>query len=148
MRAELVRGRTLAVLAKELELRSVIAPRQWRTEKRWAAAGLILANAVEAVIGAVHEDGGIQACATLVDSLYKDRARSLDVRTLKDAKTQLQELLQAKGLDLPTYEVESISGADHERQYSVRCSVLTLSKSYVASASSRRGAEKGRRNSC
>ncbi|MEE6246768.1 MAG: ribonuclease III [Pseudomonadota bacterium] len=142
MRAELVRGRTLAVLAKELELAPLLQLGSGELKSGGRQRDSILANAVEAVIGAVHEDGGIQACATLVDSLYKDRARSLDVRTLKDAKTQLQELLQAKGLDLPTYEVESISGADHERQYSVRCSVLTLSKSYVASASSRRGAEK------
>jgi ribonuclease-3 len=50
--------------------------------------------------------------------------------------------MQSQGKDLPSYEVEEIAGADHQRQYSVRCSVPTLNKSFVASASSRRGAEK------
>ena len=142
MRAELVRGRTLAVLAKELDLAPLLHLGSGELKSGGRQRDSILANAVEAVIGAVHEDGGIQACAALVDSLYTERASSLDARTLKDAKTQLQELMQSKGMDLPTYEVEAISGADHQRQYSVRCSVLKLNKSFVASASSRRGAEK------
>jgi ribonuclease III len=142
MRAELVRGRTLALLAKELELAPLLHLGSGELKSGGRDRDSILANAVEAVIGAVHEDGGIQACADLVHALYKERVKDLDAQSLKDAKTQLQELMQSQGKDLPSYEVEEIAGADHQRQYSVRCSVPTLNKSFVASASSRRGAEK------
>jgi ribonuclease-3 len=77
-----------------------------------------------------------------VNKLYAERVQDLDAESLKDAKTQLQELLQGRGRDLPVYEVEYITGADHQRQYSVSCSVAALEQSASASASSRRGAEK------
>lgn len=142
MRAELVRGRTLAAVAKELHLAPLLRLGSGELKSGGRQRDSILANAVEAVLGAVHEDGGIDACAKIVHTLYEQRAQNLDVRTLKDAKTQLQELLQSKGMDLPIYEVEQVSGADHQRTYSVRCSVAALAKSFVASSSSRRGAEK------
>ena len=142
MRAELVRGRTLALLAKELCLAPLLRLGSGELKSGGSHRDSILANAVEAVIGAAHEDGGIQACAALVDKLYAERVQDLDAESLKDAKTQLQELLQGRGLDLPVYEVEYITGADHQRQYSVSCFVAALEQSASASASSRRGAEK------
>lgn len=142
MRAELVRGRTLASLAKELDLPPLLRLGSGELKSGGRQRDSILANAVEAVIGAAHEDGGIQTCVALVDRLYAQRIQNLDAESLKDAKTQLQELLQGRGLDLPVYEVEEISGADHQRQYCVSCSVGALNESASAYASSRRGAEK------
>lgn len=142
MRAELVRGRTLALLAKELDLPPLLHMGSGELKSGGRQRDSILANAVEAVIGATHEDGGIQACVGLVDRLYAERIEDLDAESLKDAKTQLQELLQGQGLELPVYEIQDITGADHQRQYCVSCSVPALNKSASASASSRRGAEK------
>jgi ribonuclease-3 len=142
MRAELVRGRTLALLAKELGLAPLLLLGSGELKSGGRERDSILANAVEAIIGATHEDGGIQACVELVDKLYAQRLENLDAQSLKDAKTQLQELLQGQGLELPLYEIQDVSGADHQRQYCVSCSVAALDKKASASASSRRGAEK------
>lgn len=142
MRAELVRGQTLAVLAKELDLAPLLRLGSGELKSGGRQRDSILANAVEALIGAIHEDGGIQPCVGLVDMLYAERLENLDAESLKDAKTQLQELLQGQGLELPVYEIQDITGADHQRQYCVSCSVAALDKSASASASSRRGAEK------
>lgn len=142
MRAELVRGRTLALLAKELGLAPLLLLGSGELKSGGRERDSILANAVEAIIGATHEDGGIQACVELVDKLYAQRLENLDAQSLKDAKTQLQELLQGQGLELPVYEIQDVSGADHQRQYCVSCSVAALDKKASASASSRRGAEK------
>ena len=142
MRAELVRGRTLASLAKEIGLAPLLLLGSGELKSGGRERHSILANAVEAIIGATHEDGGIQACVELVDKLYAQRLENLDAQSLKDAKTQLQELLQGQGLELPVYEIQDVSGADHQRQYCVRCSVSALDKRASASASSRRGAEK------
>jgi ribonuclease-3 len=142
MRAELVRGRTLALLAKELGLAPLLLLGRGELKSGGRERDSILANAVEAIIGATHEDGGIQACVELVDKLYAQRLENLDAQSLKDAKTQLQELLQGQGLELPVYEIQDVSGADHQRQYCVSCSVAALDKKASASASSRRGAEK------
>ena len=142
MRAELVRGRTLASLAKEIGLAPLLLLGSGELKSGGRERHSILANAVEAIIGATHEDGGIQACVELVDKLYAQRLENLDAQSLKDAKTQLQELLQGQGLELPVYEIQDVSGADHQRQYCVSCSVSALDKRASASASSRRGAEK------
>ena len=142
MRAELVRGQTLAILARELDLAPLLRLGSGELRSGGRQRDSILANAVEAVIGATHEDGGIQPCVGLVDMLYAERIENLDAESLKDAKTQLQELLQGQGLELPVYEIQDITGADHQRQYCVSSSVAALNKSASASASSRRGAEK------
>jgi ribonuclease-3 len=102
----------------------------------------ILADALEAVIGAVHEDGGIEQAQQLVHQLFSDLTHDLDAESLKDAKTRLQELLQGNGLDLPVYSVEEVSGADHQRQYTVKCEAVSLGLVAVANGSSRRAAEK------
>ena len=77
-------------------------------------------------MGAIHEDGGIQPCSDLVDLLFTDLMQGLEAEVLKDPKTRLQEYLQAQGLDLPTYEVVDICGADHQRLFTVRCDVPTM----------------------
>ena len=100
----------------------------------------ILADALEAMIGAVHEDGGIEHAQRLVHQL--SLTLGLDAESLKDAKTRLQELLQGNGLDLPVYTVEEVSGADHQRQYTVKCEAESLNLMAVAKESSRRAAEK------
>ena len=121
MRAQLVRGKTLAQVAGKIDLSEylMLGVGELRSGGRQRAS--ILADALEAVIGAVHEDGGIEHAQRLVHQLFSDLTLGLDAESLKDAKTRLQELLQGNGLDLPVYTVEEVSGADHQRQYTVKC---------------------------
>ena len=102
----------------------------------------ILADALEAIIGAVHEDGGLEAAEALVDRLFDEPVESLDAATVKDAKTRLQEVLQKAGLGLPDYAIVTTEGSDHQRVFRVSCRVDALELECVAEGSSRRAAEK------
>lgn len=141
MRAKLVRGTTLAEIAKTLTLPPLLRLGSGERKSGGRQRDSILADAFEAIIGAVHEDGGIEACRRVVEKLFADRVAMLNPDNLKDAKTRLQELLQGSQLDLPTYRVEEVAGADHQRRYTVVCEVPALNESCQATASSRRGAE-------
>lgn len=142
MRAQLVRGKTLAQVALQIELPEflLLGSGELRSGGRQRAS--ILADALEAVIGAVHEDGGIEQAQRLVHYLFDELTLGLDAESLKDPKTRLQEFLQGNGLDLPSYTVEQVSGADHQRQYTVKCEAPSLGLMAVAQDSSRRAAEK------
>ena len=142
MRAQLVRGKTLAQVAMRLNLPDYLQLGSGELRSGGRQRASILADALEAVIGAVHEDGGIVQAQQLVQKLFADLTQGLDAESLKDPKTRLQELLQGNGLDLPTYTVEQVSGADHQRQYTVKCEVPSLAVQAVAADSSRRAAEK------
>ena len=142
MRAQLVRGKTLAQVALQIDLQDylLLGSGELRSGGRQRAS--ILADALEAVIGAVHEDGGIGHAKEMVQHLFSELTLGLDAESLKDPKTRLQELLQGNGMDLPTYTVEQVSGADHQRQYTVKCEAPSLGLMAVAKDSSRRAAEK------
>ena len=142
MRAKLVRGKMLAEVARGLNLSAFLRLGSGELKTGGRDRASILADALEAVIGAMHEDGGITPCAEFVDVLFADLMQGLEAEVLKDPKTRLQEYLQAQGLDLPTYEVVDISGADHQRQFTVRCDVPTMQLQATSQASSRRAAEK------
>ena len=142
MRAKLVRGKMLAEVARGLNLSAYLRLGSGELKTGGRDRASILADTLEAVIGAMHEDGGITPCAEFVDVLFADLMQGLEAEVLKDPKTRLQEYLQAQGLDLPTYEVVDISGADHQRQFTVRCDVPTMQLQATSQASSRRAAEK------
>lgn len=141
MRAKLVRGSTLAEVGREIQLADCLRLGSGERKSGGRQRDSILADCLEAVIGAVHEDGGIEPCRRLVERLFAVRVAQLDLNDLKDAKTRLQEVLQAQRLSLPEYAVEEVSGADHQRRYTVVCDVRGLDVQCRATASSRRGAE-------
>jgi len=141
MRAKLVRGTTLAEIAREIDIASHLRLGSGELKSGGRGRDSILADALEAVVGAVHEDGGIQACRAVVERLFAVRVTALDPLDLKDAKTRLQELLQGLHLQLPQYTVQDITGADHQRRYTVACAVAELELTCSATASSRRAAE-------
>ena len=141
MRAKLVRGSTLAEVAREIDLAAYLRLGSGERKSGGRDRDSILADCLEAVIGAVHEDGGIDPCRELVERLFAQRVANLDPADLKDAKTRLQEILQGQRIALPQYSVEQVSGADHRRIYTVICEVPGLQLEFRASASSRRGAE-------
>lgn len=102
----------------------------------------ILADALEAIIGAIYLDGGMASCENTVLGWFADRLDNVLNTSLKDPKTQLQELLQAKGKNLPTYEVIDISGEVHDQRFTVQCTVEGLAEPTRGEGSSRRAAEK------
>lgn len=142
MRARLVRGSMLASVARELDLGPCLRVGTGERKSGGRDRASILADAFEAVIGAIHEDSGIDAVVGVVETLFAQRIRDLPVEDLKDAKTLLQEYLQQKKLPLPDYQVVATDGADHKRIYTVACRIDALGIASEASASSRRGAEK------
>jgi len=141
MRAKLVRGETLAEVANEVGLSAYLRLGSGERKSGGRQRRSILADSFEAVLGAVHEDGGIEQCRILVQRLFAQRLAELQAEDLKDPKTRLQEALQARALPLPQYEVETVSGADHQRQYTVVCEVPALMLRCRAQATSRRSAE-------
>lgn len=141
LRAQLVNGDALAVLARELELGDALKLGPGELKSGGFRRDSILADAFEASLAAVFLDGGVEACRTLVRELFGERIAALR-RSSKDAKTRLQEWLQAKGFSLPHYELIGSHGEDHAKVFDVRCTVSEPEAlSAEASASSRRHAE-------
>lgn len=142
MRARLVRDRTLAEIARELNLGDHVLLGPGELKSGGYLRESILADALEAIFGAVLLDGGVDAARRVVESLLKPRLAALPAADmLKDPKTRLQELLQARGLALPDYTVVEERGADHLREFTVECGVELLEAPVRATASSRRKAE-------
>ena len=141
-RASLVREATLAELALELDLGACLALGEGEARSGGAQRASILADALEAVLGAVLLDGGVDAARQLVERLYMKRLRQLDVQaSAKDAKTRLQERLQARRLKVPVYSVLATHGPAHAQAFDVRCEVAELGLRSAGSGASRRAAE-------
>ncbi len=142
LRAQLVRRDTLAEIANELDLGAFLVLGVGERRSGGRQRPSILADAVEAVIGAVAEDGGIEAAQGLVLALFASRLDELDVDAAKDPKTRLQEQLQAAARPLPVYTVIATEGSDHARRFTVRCAVESLELETTGQGNSRREAEK------
>jgi len=124
MRAALVKGETLADLGRELELEPHVIIGVGEQSSGGAHRSSILANTVEALIGGILLDGGFAEAEICINRLIGDRFKMLpDAASLKDAKTKLQEWLQARGLGLPEYNVKSMEGPPHKRIFMIQCTV-------------------------
>lgn len=141
-RANLVKGVTLTEIANELELGEHLYLGGGEMKSGGNRRASILADTVEAIIGAIYLDGGMNASEQFVLNLYKSRLDNLSTSSAKDAKTELQEFMQAGGNDLPHYEVAEISGEAHSQIFTVECHVQGLNKPTIGQGSSRRNAEK------
>ena len=142
LRASLVRDTTLAEVATEMGLgrHLILGPGELKSGGFRNTS--ILADALEAIFGAVFLDGGFPAADAVIRQALKARVDALPhVDDLKDPKTRLQELLQADGLALPDYETESVTGKAHRQTFQVSCTVKALELATQASGSSRRAAE-------
>ena len=139
-RARLVSGETLAQIATGLGLGQHIKFGSGELKSGGHRRESILADVVEALIGAVYLDGGFASCQEFVLQLYSDRIRKLPhAELLKDPKTRLQEYLQGRGEPLPTYTLVRTAGADHAQTFWVECSCADLKA--TGEGSSRRKAE-------
>ncbi len=124
MRASLVNGEQLAALAEKLELGKwlQLGPGELKSGGRRRTS--ILADAFEAVIGAIYLDGGIEAACRFIDRQYQDLFAGEGLGVVrKDPKTSLQEYLQSRAMELPEYEVVDIGGKEHDQVFHVRCQV-------------------------
>jgi len=142
LRARVVSAEPLAGIAQELELGDALQLGSGELKTGGFRRQSILADALEALIGAVYLDRGMDAARTLVERLLESRiAAAPEPADLKDPKTRLQEWLQARSLPLPAYGVESIGGQPHEQHFVVRCEAASLGEAATGTGSSRRRAE-------
>lgn len=141
LRAQLVNGQALAEVARELELGDRLKLGSGELKSGGFRRDSILADAFEALVAAVYLDGGFDACRHTVRALFADRVAALP-RSSKDAKTRLQEWLQAQGWPLPHYELVGTQGEDHARIFDVNCVVAEpMAITALGRGSSRRLAE-------
>jgi ribonuclease III len=142
LRASLVSGESLAETAAAVGLGDELRLGAGELRSGGFRRHSILADALEALIGAIYLDGGLEAARGVVDRLLAERISRLpDVADLKDPKTRLQEYLQARALPLPSYSVEQIRGDAHLQTFDVRCEVAALSLNARGSGLTRRRAE-------
>ena len=142
LRAHLVREESLHQVAQTLGLGDTLQLGEGELKSGGFARPSILADAFEALIGAVFVDGGFSAARDAICRVYEPLLEGLDPKALgKDPKTLLQELLQAKKIALPQYSVVATHGAAHSQDFEVECLIPQLSVRTTGNGSSRRNAE-------
>jgi ribonuclease-3 len=142
LRAHLVRQRALHAIAQTLGLGEHLQLGEGEVKSGGSARPSILADAFEALVGAIFLDGGFGAARGAVLRLYEPLLAGLDPQSLgKDPKTLLQELLQSRRIPLPQYSVLATRGAAHKQNFEVECVIPQLSVRTTGSGSSRRTAE-------
>ena len=141
-RAQLVREESLAGIARELALGDLLELGPGELKSGGFRRDSILADALEAVIGAIHLDAGFDACRSIALRWFEPRFAALaESGTEKDAKTRLQEWLQARALPLPEYVLLDTRGDDHDKIFDVACRLADPPMEASADGSSRRQAE-------
>ena len=142
LRASLVNQQSLFEIAQQIELGAQLRLGEGELKSGGARRPSMLADALEAVIGAVFIDGGFEAARAVVLRLFEQPLSAADPLKLgKDAKTRLQEFLQAHRVPLPQYAVISTAGEAHEQIFRVECVIPELNIRTEGEGTSRRGAE-------
>jgi ribonuclease-3 len=142
LRSRVVRGETLAELAANLNLGDYLLLGSGELKSGGYLRDSILADALEAVFGAIYKDGGFGACEAVIQAVCEPVIASLpDAGELKDPKTRLQELMQARAQPLPEYELVGEEGAEHAKKFTIRVRVADAGMEVEATGSSRRKAE-------
>lgn len=142
LRASLVNRPSLADLARDLQLGSCLRLGSGELKSGGHRRESILADTLEAVLGAVYLDGGFDACRGVIRQLYQERLDCLpSIADLKDAKTRLQEYLQGQRRPLPNYTVLEVRGKAHDQVFRVQCLVDGVAAATEGEAGSRRQAE-------
>jgi ribonuclease-3 len=142
LRASLVSGDTLAQIAGDLGLGEFLRLGQGELKSGGFRRASILADALEAILGAIFLDAGFEAAAAAVARIMAPRMAELPAAdALKDPKTRLQEVLQARGLALPTYTLTAVGGDPHAQSFTVTCDVPVFGVAAVGEGASRRRAE-------
>jgi ribonuclease-3 len=142
MRATLVRGNTLAELAREFELGDYLKLGPGELKSGGFRRDSILADAVEAIIGAIYLDSDIESIRRIILDWYQTRLDAIQPGvSQKDPKTRLQEYLQGRRKPLPVYTVTKIKGEAHNQEFTVSCEVAGIGMPVIGKGSRRRKAE-------
>ncbi|TCP91307.1 RNAse III [Cricetibacter osteomyelitidis] len=142
MRATLVREPTLAILARQFALGEYLHLGSGELKSGGFRRESILADAVEAIIGAISQDADLNTATEIIRRWYQPLLQEIKPgENQKDPKTRLQEYLQGRRLPLPTYEVVDIQGEAHCQTFKVECNVKNIDRTFIGQGSSRRKAE-------
>ena len=142
LRAQLVKESTLAELASSLQLGELLRLGEGELKSAGWRRPSILADALEAIIGAIYLDGGFHAAESVVIRLFDERFANINPKLIdKDAKSMLQEYLQSKKSELPSYDVVAIEGEAHAQTFKVQCTIPKFNITMLGEGSSRRAAE-------
>ena len=142
LRSSLVKDTSLASLAVDLGLGEYLILGSGERKTGGHRRDSILADALEAIFGAVYLDSGVDAAKEIIEHVFAKRLEDLpDAEALRDPKTNLQEWLQARKLALPEYELVSVSGQAHQQKFAVTCTVTELSQTTNGESTTRRKAE-------
>ncbi len=142
LRASLVKAKSLAELAMGLGLGEHLILGGGERKSGGHRRESILADALEALFGAVYLDAGFDAAAAVIARAFGDRLSNLpSIDDLRDPKTRLQEWLQGRGFGLPEYELVKVSGKAHRQQFEISCSIQHGGRVSTGSGTTRRKAE-------
>jgi ribonuclease-3 len=142
LRASLVNQSSLAELARQHQIGDYLLLGYGELKSGGFRRDSILSDALEAIIAALFIDQGIDACQHWIADIFAEKLTNLSLENWqKDPKTQLQELMQAKKIDLPEYELLTMLGLAHEQTFKVKCSVPLSSKTTIGIGISRKKAE-------
>lgn len=142
LRASLVKGEKLTELAIGINLSEYLILGSGEMKSGGYRRASILADTMEAIIGAVHLDSDFVRCKKLILSIYQEPLSTISSsENLKDPKTRLQEYLQSRKLPLPEYHLDEVTGESHNQFFTISCHVSCLEKSTIGKGSSRRKAE-------
>jgi len=142
LRAQLVKESTLSALANTLEIGPALNMGEGELKNAGWQKPSILADALEAIVGAIYLDGGHQAALDFVLPLFAEKFATIDPNLIdKDPKSLLQERLQAQKKSLPEYTVTHIAGEAHAQTFSVECHIAVFNIRTLGVGSSRRIAE-------
>lgn len=142
LRASLVKGDKLAEIASRFSLGDYLILGPGELKSGGFRRASILADAMEALFGAIYQDQGFAAARKVIYEVYETSLENIDVaRNFKDPKTRLQEYLQSRQLPLPEYNVIDVKGEAHNQVFTVSCKVTGIAEEIIGSGSSRRKAE-------
>jgi ribonuclease-3 len=142
MRSSLVKGVTLAEVARDFDLGECLILGPGELKSGGHRRESILEDAIEAIIGAVYLDSTIERCKALILNWFEKRLEVIKPgNEQKDPKTRLQEFLQGRKIPLPAYEVIDTTGQSHNQEFTVRCQTSVINEIVVAKGTSRRKAE-------
>ncbi len=142
MRSSLVRKETLALVARELKLSDHLILGEGELKSGGFNRDSILADTVESIIGALYIDAGFNVAHDFIHQNFKSHFEGISSNsTYKDPKSRLQEAMQKRGFELPIYNIVETSGAQHDQEFTVECSLSQLQIVEQSTARSRRAAE-------
>ncbi len=142
LRSTLVKDTTLAEIAADLGVGEFLILGSGEKKSGGHRRSSILADALEAIFGAIYLDAGLEGARQVIHNAYGERLHDLpEAADLRDPKSRLQEHLQGRKMALPDYAVQNISGKAHKQSFEVSCSIAELDAVTIGAGLTRRDAE-------